>query len=119
MGTAAGAKKAREVRALKRCMRAEREDRPGRSIGARLSVAQRTLLKGCYGQPLTDEELEVWQEATRRDYPAIEFLEGGGRDVIITSPEALGRAMEGLAGTRIVAHRNGARREHLGQGTNA
>ncbi len=50
---------------------------------------------------------------------AIEFLEGGGRDVIITSPEALGRAMEGLAGTRIVAHRNGARREHLGQGTNA
>ena len=49
-----GAKKAREARALKRRMRAEREDRPdiatfvtdprylGRSIGARLSVAQRT-----------------------------------------------------------------------------
>jgi len=30
------------------------------------SLAQRTLLKGCYGQPLTDEELEVWQQATRR-----------------------------------------------------
>jgi hypothetical protein len=67
MGTAAGAKKAREVRALKRRMRVEREDRPdivtfvtdprylGRSIGARLSVAQRTLLKGCYGLPLTDD----------------------------------------------------------------
>jgi len=71
-------------RALKRRLRAERADRPdivtfvtdprylGRAIGARLSVAQRTLLKGCYGQA---EELEVWQEATRRAYPAREFLE--------------------------------------------
>lgn len=34
---------------------------------------------------------------------AVEFLEAGGRDVIITSPEALTKAMEGRAGTRIVA----------------
>ena len=34
---------------------------------------------------------------------AVEFLQGGGREVIITSPESLGRAMEGQAGTRIVA----------------
>jgi carbamate kinase len=33
---------------------------------------------------------------------AVEFLENGGRDVIITSPEWLGRAMDGRAGTRIV-----------------
>jgi len=33
---------------------------------------------------------------------AVEFLEHGGRDVIITSPEWLGRAMDGRAGTRIV-----------------
>ena len=34
---------------------------------------------------------------------AVEFLVGGGREVIITSPEALTRAMAGRAGTRIVA----------------
>jgi carbamate kinase len=34
---------------------------------------------------------------------AVEFLEGGGREVIITSPEALTKAMEGRAGTRIIA----------------
>ena len=57
MGTPAGAKKARKARALKRRLRAERSDHPdivtfvtdprylGRSIGTRLSVAQRTLLK--------------------------------------------------------------------------
>ncbi len=46
---------------------------------------------------------------------AVEFLEGGGRDVIITSPGALGRAMEGLAGTRIVARKEeGVGREHRG-----
>lgn len=51
---------------------------------------------------------------------AVEFLEGGGDEVIITSPDALGRAMEGLAGTRIVARgKDGARREHLGQGSSA
>ena len=33
---------------------------------------------------------------------AVEFLEGGGREVIITSPEALTHAMEGRAGTRII-----------------
>ena len=32
---------------------------------------------------------------------AIEFLEAGGRDVIITTPELLEKAMEGKAGTRI------------------
>lgn len=32
---------------------------------------------------------------------AIEFLEGGGKEVIITSPELIGAAMEGKAGTRI------------------
>ena len=114
MGTPAGAKKAREARALKRHMRAEREDRPdiatfvtdprylGRSIGARLSVAQRTLLKGCYGQPLTDEELEVWQEATRRDYPALEFLEvtvvagsRAGKDSRFLAPVLLYEAIYG------------------------
>ena len=33
---------------------------------------------------------------------AVEFLEGGGREVIITSPEALTQAMKGRAGTRII-----------------
>ncbi len=32
---------------------------------------------------------------------AVEFLEGGGREVIITTPELLESAMEGKAGTRI------------------
>jgi carbamate kinase len=32
---------------------------------------------------------------------AIQFLEKGGDEVIITSPEALGRAIEGTTGTRI------------------
>lgn len=32
---------------------------------------------------------------------AIEFLEAGGREVLITSPELLGKAMDGKAGTRI------------------
>lgn len=34
---------------------------------------------------------------------AIEFLEAGGRDVIITTPELLEKAMEGKAGTRILS----------------
>jgi len=34
---------------------------------------------------------------------AVEFLDGGGREVIITSPESLTRAMAGRAGTRIIA----------------
>src|SRR5713101_10084199 len=104
MGTPAGAKQAREARALKRRLRAERVDRPdivtfvtdprylGRAIGARLSVAQRTLLKGCYGQPLTAEELEVWQEATRRAYPALEFLE-----VTVVAGSRAGKASRFLA----------------------
>jgi carbamate kinase len=50
---------------------------------------------------------------------AVEFLEGGGHDVIITSPEALGRAMDGHAGTRIIAPGDPARRAQLEQGTNA
>lgn len=33
---------------------------------------------------------------------AIQFLEKGGDEVIITSPEALGRAIEGSTGTRII-----------------
>lgn len=40
---------------------------------------------------------------------AVEFLEGGGREVIITAPEALTRAMEGRAGTRIIADADAAR----------
>ncbi len=51
---------------------------------------------------------------------AVEFLEGGGQDVIITSPGSLGRAMAGLAGTRIVARRADAgQREHLEHGRQA
>ncbi len=43
---------------------------------------------------------------------AMDFLEGGGREVIITSPEMLTRAMEGRAGTRIMVEMNiGAGRE--------
>jgi len=34
---------------------------------------------------------------------ALEFLEGGGRQVIVTSPEKIGDALDGLAGTRLVA----------------
>ena len=33
---------------------------------------------------------------------AIAFLEGGGREVVITDPEHLGAALDGLAGTRIL-----------------
>lgn len=33
---------------------------------------------------------------------AVQFIERGGKEVIITSPQALGRAMEGSTGTRIV-----------------
>jgi len=98
-------------RALKRRLRAERADRPdivtfvtdprylGRAIGARLSVAQRTLLKGCYGQA---EELEVWQEATQRAYPAREFLEvtvvagnRAGKDSRFLAPVRLYEAIYG------------------------
>jgi carbamate kinase len=32
---------------------------------------------------------------------AIEFLEAGGKEVIITTPELIEKAMEGEAGTRI------------------
>ncbi|MBI5599913.1 MAG: carbamate kinase [Deltaproteobacteria bacterium] len=34
---------------------------------------------------------------------AVEFLEGGGREVVITTPELIEEAMEGRAGTRIYA----------------
>ncbi len=33
----------------------------------------------------------------------IAFIEGGGREVIITNPESIGRALDGETGTRIVA----------------
>ena len=33
---------------------------------------------------------------------AVDFLENGGEEVIITNPESLGRALDGEAGTRIV-----------------
>jgi carbamate kinase len=33
---------------------------------------------------------------------AIEFLEAGGEEVLITLPERLGEALEGKTGTRIV-----------------
>ncbi|MBM3308294.1 MAG: carbamate kinase [Candidatus Eisenbacteria bacterium] len=34
---------------------------------------------------------------------AIEFIEGGGREVIITSPECIAAALDGAAGTRVTA----------------
>jgi carbamate kinase len=34
---------------------------------------------------------------------AIDFLENGGEEVIITNPESIGRALDGTAGTRIVS----------------
>jgi hypothetical protein len=90
MGSAAGAKKAREARALQRAeqlLRRRRTDRPdietfvrdrrylGNSLGEKISVPQVVLLKGCYGLPLTEVERAVWAEATQRPYPGIEFQE--------------------------------------------
>jgi carbamate kinase len=40
---------------------------------------------------------------------ALEFLEGGGREVIITSPGRMGDALTGKAGTRIAAEETGQR----------
>jgi len=116
-GTAAGTRKAREARArlrAERFRRQRRADRPdiltfvtdrrylGHSIGAKLSVPQRTLLKGVYGLPLTDAELEVWTEATRRPYPAIEFQEvtvvagsRAGKDSRFLAPVLLYEAIYG------------------------
>jgi carbamate kinase len=34
---------------------------------------------------------------------AIDFIEGGGREVIITSPEHIGDALDGKSGTRVAA----------------
>lgn len=36
---------------------------------------------------------------------AVEFIEGGGREVVITTPELIDAAVEGRAGTRIVRNR--------------
>ncbi len=90
MGSAAGAKKAREARARQRAeqlLRQRRMDCPdidtfvtdrrylGNSIGEKISLPQRVLLRGCYGMRLTKAELGVWAEATQRAYPGIEFQE--------------------------------------------
>src|SRR5712691_4388023 len=107
MGSAAGAKKAREARARQRAeqlIRQRRTDRPdigtfvsdrrylGNSIGEKISLPQRVLLKGCYGMPLTEAELAVWAEATQRAYPGIEFQE-----VTIVAGSRAGKASRFLA----------------------
>lgn len=57
----------------------------------------------------TADELEGWQKEGHfpdgnmgpKVQAAIEFLRGGGRDVIITAPELTREALEGRAGTRV------------------
>lgn len=91
----------------------------GRLIGADTLVIITQVAKVCarYGQP-DQEELEVLPAARAKamleagEFPAgsmgpkieaaLSFLAGGGREVIITSPELLLEALEGRGGTRIV-----------------
>src|SRR6266705_4013873 len=45
-------------------------------LDLRISVAQETLLRGIYGEPLADEEQrDIWRLCTEREYPAHAFSE--------------------------------------------
>jgi hypothetical protein len=68
-----------------------------------VSLAQRTLLKTMYGVPLTDEQIEVWAECTRRTpeeyqprtYYEVTVIAGArsGKDSRIAAPIALYEAL--------------------------
>jgi len=46
-----------------------------RYLGLTPSPYQLTLLKGMYGRPLDEQELRIWAECTRREYPEKPFSE--------------------------------------------
>ena len=68
-----------------------------------ISPAQRTLLKAIYGEPLSDEELSIWQKCTGREsHPAQPFQEAtilagarAGKDSRIAVPVLLYEALFG------------------------
>ena len=68
-----------------------------------ISPAQRTLLKAIYGEPLSDEDLSIWQKCTGREsYPAQPFEEAtilagarAGKDSRIAVPVLLYEALFG------------------------
>src|SRR5262245_918962 len=74
-----------------------------RFLDLRISVAQETLLRGIYGEPLVDEEQQdIWRLCTAREYPAHPFSEvtvisgaRSGKDSRIAAPIVLYEAFFG------------------------
>jgi carbamate kinase len=90
------------------------------AISADMLVVATSVEKVClnYGKP-NEQALDVMTAAEARRYvveghfqpgsmlpkiqACLQFIEGGGRDALITSPQALSAALAGKTGTRIVA----------------